>query len=82
MTSGTILVADDDAAIRTVLNQANNPVGGLSDPWLDYPGGNPFPVPSVFPKDFEFPTSGTYVFESDKGIPTFRSVTHPQALEY
>jgi len=33
-----------------------NPVGGLSDPWLGYPGGNPFPNKTAF-----FPTSGIYV---------------------
>src|SRR5215467_4985800 len=33
-----------------------NPVGGLSDPWLVYPGGNPFPNKTAF-----FPTSGIYV---------------------
>ncbi len=41
----------------------NTPPGGLSNPWQGYPGGNPFPAPTVFPKDFQFPTGGTYVFE-------------------
>ena len=34
-----------------------NPVGGLSDPWRNYPGGNPFPQNG---KAF-FPTAGVYV---------------------
>jgi Carboxypeptidase regulatory-like domain len=41
----------------------NTPPGGFSDPWQGYPGGNPFPSPLVFPKDFQFPAGGTYVFE-------------------
>ncbi len=39
------------------------PAGGLSNPWASYPGGNPFPTPTVFPADAAFPTSGVYVFE-------------------
>jgi hypothetical protein len=35
----------------------NNPVGGFSNPWQDYPGGNPFPQNG---KAF-FPTAGVYV---------------------
>jgi hypothetical protein len=38
-----------------------NPVGGFSDPYNGYPGGNPFPKP--FPPQASnafFPTSGTY----------------------
>ncbi|MEP6537489.1 MAG: carboxypeptidase regulatory-like domain-containing protein [Bryobacteraceae bacterium] len=34
-----------------------NPIGGLSNPWLGYPGGNPFPQNG---KAF-FPTAGVYV---------------------
>ena len=34
-----------------------NPIGGLSDPWRGYPGGNPFPQGG---KAF-FPTAGVYV---------------------
>jgi hypothetical protein len=34
-----------------------NPIGGLSDPWQGYPGGNPFPQNG---KAF-FPTAGIYV---------------------
>jgi hypothetical protein len=38
-----------------------NPVGGLSNPYAGYPGGNPFPKP--FPPTADnafFPTAGTY----------------------
>ncbi|HLH31194.1 MAG TPA: TonB-dependent receptor, partial [Terriglobia bacterium] len=41
----------------------NTPPGGFSNPWQGYPGGNPFPAPTTFPKDFQFPAGGTYVFE-------------------
>ena len=34
-----------------------NPAGGFSNPWLGYPGGNPFPQNG---KAF-FPTAGVYV---------------------
>lgn len=40
-----------------------SPSGGLSNPWASYPGGNPFPTPTKFPSDFQFPVSGVYVFE-------------------
>lgn len=39
----------------------NNPTGGLSDPFANYPGGDPFPTPLPPPKDAFFPTEGTYV---------------------
>ena len=34
----------------------------LTNPWQNYPGGNPFPTgtPSA---NFQFPVDGTYVFE-------------------
>jgi hypothetical protein len=35
-----------------------NPVGGLSNPWLNYPGGNPFPLPNPIPSNTTFPTFG------------------------
>ena len=41
----------------------NSPPGGLSNPWQGYPGGDPFPPPSKFPSNFQFPQGGTYVFE-------------------
>jgi len=49
----------------------NTPPGGLSNPWQGYPGGNPFPAPTVFPKDFQFPTGGTYVFEPPDAKATY-----------
>ena len=45
-----------NAPVGTLLD-VPNPVGGLSDPWKGYPGGNPFPHNGkVF-----FPTAGVYV---------------------
>jgi hypothetical protein len=49
----------------------NTPPGGLSSPWQGYPGGNPFPAPTVFPKDFQFPVAGTYVFEPKDAKATY-----------
>jgi hypothetical protein len=49
----------------------NTPPGGLSNPWLGYPGGNPFPTPTVFPKDFQFPAGGVYVFEPNDAKATY-----------
>ena len=39
----------------------NAPAGGLSNPWLGYPGGNPFPTAFPPPSNFQFPTGGSYV---------------------
>ena len=36
------------------------PVGGYTDPFRDYPGGNPFPTATPPPKDAYFPLSGAY----------------------
>jgi hypothetical protein len=36
----------------------SSPVGGLSNPWLNYPGGNPFPLPNPIPANRTFPTFG------------------------
>ena len=44
-----------------------NPVGGLSDPWKNYPGGNPFPQNG---KAF-FPTAGVYVNMKIDPKPTY-----------
>ena len=38
-----------------------NPVGGLTDPYQDYPGGNPFPALLTDWKTAAFPTAGVYV---------------------
>jgi hypothetical protein len=45
-----------NAPVGTALDTVN-PAGGLSNPWLGYPGGNPFPQNG---KAF-FPTAGVYV---------------------
>ena len=38
-----------------------SPAGGLTDPWVGYPGGNPFPALSTGWKTQAFPTAGVYV---------------------
>jgi hypothetical protein len=38
-----------------------NPAGGLEQPWLDYPGGNPFPALRSDWAASEFPQFGVYV---------------------
>src|SRR5258708_6692912 len=45
-----------NAPVGTAIDTVN-PVGGFSDPWQKYPGGNPFPTNG---KAF-FPTAGIYV---------------------
>jgi hypothetical protein len=37
-----------------------SPVGGFTDPFKDYPGGNPFPTATPPPKSAYFPLSGAY----------------------
>src|SRR5206468_6578908 len=40
----------------------NNPAGGFTDPYLGFPGGNPFPANSVLGPNVPFPaTGGVYV---------------------
>ncbi len=39
----------------------NAPVGGLSNPWQGYPGGNPFPTPTPPTTNAQFPSFGSYV---------------------
>lgn len=39
----------------------SNPAGGFADPYLGYPGGNPFPALNSGWKTAAFPTSGVYV---------------------
>jgi hypothetical protein len=34
------------------------PAGGISDPYLGYPGGDPFPMPDKLPANFQFPQFG------------------------
>ena len=38
-----------------------NPRGGFTTPYLDYPGGNPFPALNSVSKDMQFPAAGVYV---------------------
>jgi hypothetical protein len=38
-----------------------SPVGGFTDPYLNYPGGNPFPGSSNPTHDVAFPAGGVYV---------------------
>lgn len=40
----------------------NTPPGGLSNPWLGYAGGNPFPTPNPVPSNVSFPVGGVYKF--------------------
>ncbi|MBV9155479.1 MAG: TonB-dependent receptor [Acidobacteriaceae bacterium] len=41
----------------------SNPVGGFSNPWLGYPGGDPFPALYAVSKSMQFPLFGVYVNE-------------------
>jgi len=38
-----------------------DPAGGLTNPWLGYPGGNPFPALNNVNKNMPFPLEGVYV---------------------
>jgi hypothetical protein len=38
-----------------------SPKGGFTNPYLDYPGGNPFPALNAVSKDMLFPAAGVYV---------------------
>ena len=39
----------------------NDPRGGFANPYLDYPGGNPFPSPSPPPVDAIFPLGAQFI---------------------
>ncbi|MBV9265050.1 MAG: hypothetical protein JO061_02660, partial [Acidobacteriaceae bacterium] len=39
----------------------SNPAGGFSNPWLGYPGGDPFPALYAVSKSMAFPLFGVYV---------------------
>jgi hypothetical protein len=54
-----------NAPVGTLLD-VPNPVGGLSNPWLGYPGGNPFPQSQAY-----FPTAGVYVNMPVNPHPTY-----------
>ena len=38
-----------------------NPPGGFANPWLGYPGGDPFPALYAVSKNMQFPLAGVYV---------------------
>jgi len=50
------------------------PVGGFDDPWLDYPGGNPFPTPNITSNDHnaKFYPGGYYFVMDPNGKTTSR----------
>jgi hypothetical protein len=48
-----------------------NPVGGFTNPFQGYPGGNPFPSPVPPPANFPFPAAGIYVNMPLKIHPTY-----------
>ncbi|MGH9445234.1 MAG: carboxypeptidase regulatory-like domain-containing protein, partial [Terriglobia bacterium] len=48
-----------------------SPAGGFTDPFLDYPGGNPFPLPSPPTSTFVFPPEGIYVNFPQNLHPTY-----------
>ncbi|HKX33428.1 MAG TPA: carboxypeptidase regulatory-like domain-containing protein, partial [Blastocatellia bacterium] len=39
----------------------SNPAGGFTNPWLTYPGGNPFPALTAVSPNSQFPLFGIYV---------------------
>jgi Carboxypeptidase regulatory-like domain len=55
-----------NAPVGTALDTPN-PTGGLSTPWLGYPGGNPFPTNGAA----YFPTAGVYVNMPINPKPTY-----------
>jgi hypothetical protein len=48
-----------------------DPVGGFTNPYLDYPGGDPFPEPSPPKSTFTFPSEGVYVTMPPNLYPTY-----------
>jgi Carboxypeptidase regulatory-like domain len=61
------------------LTSLTSPAGGFTDPWADYPGGNPFPQPQPPPSDAAFPAKGAYVNFPLDGKQTY---THQWNLTY
>jgi hypothetical protein len=47
------------------------PGGGISNPWRDYPGGNPFPTPANPPSDVAFPIAAGYKFQPTHSSPAY-----------
>ncbi|MGH9328504.1 MAG: carboxypeptidase regulatory-like domain-containing protein [Terriglobia bacterium] len=50
-----------DAAPWASTITLTDPVGGFTNPWLGYPGGDPLPFPFPPSKDFVFPHEGVYI---------------------
>ncbi len=48
-----------------------SPAGGFSNPYLNYPGGNPFPAPAPPPKNFTFPPYSVFVNMPLETHPTY-----------
>jgi hypothetical protein len=48
-----------------------SPIGGLSNPYQGYAGGNPFPLPFPPPKTQTFPPEGVYVVHPINMHPTY-----------
>ena len=48
-----------------------NPVGGFTNPYVGYPGGNPFPAPAPPPKTFVFPPYSVFVNMPLETHPTY-----------
>jgi hypothetical protein len=59
-----------DAPWGTTINLFN-PVGGLTNPFAGYPGGNPFPTPNPPGKNQTFPTAASYYTYPTNGSPTY-----------
>ena len=49
----------------------NSPAGGFVNPWQGYPGGTPFPQPSVPASNVTFPTQGQYIVWKNHMSPTY-----------
>ena len=48
-----------------------SPAGGFTNPYLGYPGGNPFPALNAVSKDMQFPSAGVYVNAPVNMHPTY-----------
>ncbi len=62
--------ATGDAPWGTTINLFSPP-GGLTNPFLGYPGGNPFPSPNPPSKNQVFPTAASYYSYPLHGHPTY-----------
>jgi hypothetical protein len=59
-----------DAPWGSTIN-LNNPVGGFTNPYAGYPGGNPFPSPNPPVKTQSFPSAASYYSYPTNGHPTY-----------